>query len=201
VFKAFAPKHDVAPTEPVENVPCPIVTYERGIEFDIRVETLFLNEVAANALNFVGRAAVHGGERHRMDRPDRHMLRNRAGALEGGLAEGLPELWRFDEFLEFLNRLLPRIARFGPAHSLDEGVHGFAFDTVERIADRHVEHEVVRLVRPHARQEVDGDPCIQIFHPSLFERELRRPLDIVSLVECIDTRLFDIESVIFLNGL
>src|SRR5208282_5886603 len=124
---------DAPPSGLVEDGSGRIVAEEGGVELDEGVQALGLDEVGADALDLVGRAAVHGREGRRVDWRGGKIGEERARGGKMSGTEGGTEGLGLDEGLEIAHRALPEFRLGGRAHSLDEGVHPGALDPLEGI--------------------------------------------------------------------
>ena len=184
----------------VEDLAHPRVAQQGRVQFDEGVEPLLFQHVAADGLDLVGRAAVHGGEGdavHQLYRNALHQL------LQASTPR--PQSQLGDKLLvghEVSHHLLV-LGKFRIAacihQAVDELLHRRLFDAVEVVPHAHVEDEGLGLPVEarvkHLFQQVEGKPGLQILVECLGQSELGRPLGVEALVFGIDAGLFQFETV------
>lgn len=94
-----------------------------GVQLDGRVVLAFGDEIAADAFHFVGRAAVHGGDRQVIGEAGRN-----GHLLDGGVERGQPGLDPLHVFLRVF-------------HTVEKTLHGGALDALKVVSCAHVEDE------------------------------------------------------------
>ena len=150
-----------------------MIAEDRRIALDERVYMLLGQQVGRDALDLIGRAAVQRRERDAVGD-----LRRDGGNERRLLREQLRQ----------------DLAALGKHRQLRGILHGFdvvvdlrATDSLEVIADGHVEHKAVRVaVMPDLCHDLQGEPRLDILIERLHDLQLRGPLLIVALVVCKD---------------
>ena len=201
MLEIVPPDLDVLPVCGVEDGANSVEAEERRVELDVGVEALVLDEVEADALDFVGRAAVHRGKGDRMYGRGGKGRHEGVGLVDRLAPEGLDEGRAIHEGGEIAHRAFPEFALGRLPHALDVVVDLLPLDAREAVAHGHVEEEIRGLGREEGREEVHRDPSGEVFLAGLDERELRGPLGVVPLVERVDAGLGYVEAVVLLDGL
>ena len=184
----------------IEDLAHPRVAQQGRVEFDEGVEPLLFQHVAADGLNLVGRAAVHGGEGnavHQLSRDALHqLLQASAPRPQSQLGDKLLVGHQLAQHLLVLGkfRTLACIHQ-----AVDELLHRWLFDAIEVVTHAHVEDKGLGLSVEtrveHLFQQVEGKPGFQILVKRLGQGELGRPLGVEALVFGIDAGLFQFETV------
>ena len=178
--------HDLGEAQPVvQDVQHPLLAQERGVHLHDRVQPALLQGVAGDALDLVGRAAVHRGEGDAVGQLRRDLDVGELRELAGDDLLDLAELLR------------------GVGHRVHEPGHAGRLDPLQVVADAHVEDRAERRALPaqHPAEDVEDGPGDDVLVRRLLQLELLRPLDVVALVGHVDAGPRDHQLVHDLHGL
>ena len=161
-----------------------------GVQLYGRVIPAFGDEIAADALHFAGRTAVHGGDRQIVGEAARN-----GHLLDGGVERGQLGLDPLHVF-------------FRVFHTVEETLHGGALDAFKVVARAHVEDEAgpfagFRLCGQveHVAQHIQQHESLEVLLKGLSKLQLLRPFAVVALVGHVDAGLGDVQLVEHLHGL
>lgn len=184
----------------VEDLAHPRVAQQGRVQFDEGVESLLFQHVAADGLDLVGRAAVHGGEGdavHQIGRNAVHqLLQTSAPRPQSQLGDKL----LVGHQLAYHLLVLGKLRTLACIHqAVDELLHRWLFDAVKVVPHAHVEDEGLGLPVEtrveHLLQQIEGKPGFQVLVKRLGQGELGRPLGVEALVFGVDAGLFQFETV------
>ena len=187
-------EYDVIVAHVVQGLAGELVAQQSGVALDVGIQLLLVDEVGSDALDLIRGAAVQGGQGD--------------GGADMGIdaidVGGIDAVQAVQVGLGPFHALSPYLAGGGILHALDVGVHLFALDTGQVVANAHVEYEAVLAAQAvHAADQLQSEPGLYILFKSLGNAQLGAPFHVVALVLCLDAGLGDgqILTVDDLNGL
>lgn len=174
----------------IQNVAQAFWAEQGGVQLDGRVVPAFGDEIAADAFHFVGRAAVHGGDRQVIGEAGRN-----GHLLDGGVELGQLGLDPLHVFLRVF-------------HTVEETLHGGTLDAFKVVSCAHVEDETGPLAGgglhgqvEHVAQYIQQHESLEVLLEGLIQLQFLRPFAIVALVGHVDAGLGDVQLVEHLHCL
>jgi hypothetical protein len=143
-----------------------VLAQQRRVHLHHSVQVPLLKQVACDTLDLVWRASVHRGQGDAVDDARRDFD-------VGKLREFLPQA-----ILDLGNRF--RCV----GKQIHKAGHARALDTVQVVADAHIEDGAERRVLPAEQpaKNMNRGPCVDILLDRFFQSQLLRPLHVITLI-------------------
>ncbi len=170
-------------TKFIENFINVLLTQQRRIQLNENMQSLFLNKVFTDFLNFIGGTTMHRGQ----------------GDIIGNLIRNFNLVNCRIKIVNFVDQRL--LFRATVRHFIEKPLHIVFQDSGHVVTDTHVENRAkFALPTEFMPQKVNDNPGFQIFLIGFLDFQFLRPLAVITLILNIDAGLGNLDFVQGLDG-